>query len=254
MKSKPDLPKQAKKHIAGLFVLPVFFIYLLCIYSHTMHNILSYDELKPDCRFHSIETNEEAKDKEEKPKWHIIINLDEFLMYVFREGTLIKKYPCSGGKPETPTPTGEYMIIEKSSWGEGFGGAWLGLNVPWGKYGIHGTRFPWVIGRYHASKGCIRMLSKDAKELARMAPYGTPVTIIQEKRVFRELKSGDIGSDVLAAEQALKDLGYYEGGLDGKFGKKLFEAVVNFQKDNGIRASGVVNKKTYETLMEQQNR
>ena len=39
------------------------------------------------------------------------------------------------------------MIINKAGWGEGFGGAWMGLNVPWGTYGIHGTKSPWFVGK-----------------------------------------------------------------------------------------------------------
>ncbi|MFZ5987103.1 MAG: L,D-transpeptidase family protein [Bacillota bacterium] len=34
------------------------------------------------------------------------------------------------------------------------------LGVEWGKYGIHGTKYPWFIGKQNASHGCIRMYSK----------------------------------------------------------------------------------------------
>ena len=45
------------------------------------------------------------------------------------------------------------------NWGGGFGTRWLGLNVPWGIYGIHGTNQPWSIGT-QASAGCIRMFNR----------------------------------------------------------------------------------------------
>ena len=35
-------------------------------------------------------------------------------------------------------------------------GSWLGLNVPWGKFGIHGTLDPHSVG-WASSHGCIRM-------------------------------------------------------------------------------------------------
>lgn len=61
---------------------------------------------------------------------HIHINLDAHMLYVYKDGQLIKSYPCSGGKASTPTPLGTWRIIGKDTWGEGFGGAWMGFNVP----------------------------------------------------------------------------------------------------------------------------
>jgi hypothetical protein len=63
---------------------------------------------------------------------YIFINLDELKMYVYKDGCLLKSYPISGGKPSTPSPLGTWKIISKAEWGEGFGGGWLGFNVPWG--------------------------------------------------------------------------------------------------------------------------
>ena len=67
-----------------------------------------------------------------KKGFHIHVNLDETRMYVYKNGELLKTYPVSGGKPSTPSPTGTWRIIHKDTWGEGFGGSWLGFNVPWG--------------------------------------------------------------------------------------------------------------------------
>lgn len=50
-------------------------------------------------------------------------------------------FPISIGTELSPTPVGHYTVIEKSkSWGGGFGSRWLGLDVSWGIYGIHGDR------------------------------------------------------------------------------------------------------------------
>ena len=118
-------------------------------------NLLSYDEKHAEGKDIALYVDE--TDKEEiKPIWYIVINLDEYRLYVYKDHMLIRTYPCSGGKPETPSPTGDFKVVSKEGWGEGFGGSWLGLNVPWGKYGIHGTKYPWIIGKKHASKGCIR--------------------------------------------------------------------------------------------------
>lgn len=182
--------------------------------------------------------------------YHIHINLDNLTMYVYKGNTLIKTYPVSGGGVSTPSPLGTWKIISKDTWGEGFGGAWLGFNVPWGKYGIHGTPYPWHIGKTNSSKGCIRMLNKDVRELYRMVPHGTTVTIVYQNKPFRTMKNGDIGSDVKEVQQHLKKLGYYPGYPDGKYGRQLEKSVKKFQKDNNIWTSGKVNKTTYNKLLE----
>ena len=185
-----------------------------------------------------------------KKGYHLHINLDEHMMYVYKDGELIKTYPVSGGKSTTPSPTGNWKIISKDTWGEGFGGAWLGFNVPWGKYGIHGTVEPWSVGKSNTSKGCIRMKNKDVRELYKMIPHGTTVTIVYEGRPFRAMKSGDVGSDVREMQLALKTLGYFNGYADGKFGAILKKSVQKFQKDNKLYPSGVINKQTYNLIIE----
>lgn len=186
----------------------------------------------------------------EKVFWQIVIDLDQFSLFVYKDGALVKTYPCSGGKPATPSPTGEFTISSKDTWGEGFGGVWMGLSVPWGTYGIHGTKAPWLIGKQHPSKGCIRMLTKDAEELADMVPIGTPVRIIQKNKEYVTHFLGECGSEIYNAQVALQSLGYYSGKLDGKFGKQLQGAILKFQKDNGLKETGSLYKKTYDKILE----
>ena len=56
-------------------------------------------------------------------------------------------------------------------------GSWLGLNVPWGKFGIHGTLDPHSVG-WASSHGCIRMNNSEVAELYKIVPVGTKVTIV----------------------------------------------------------------------------
>lgn len=181
-------------------------------------------------------------------KYNIDINLDEHLMYVYKDGILFKTYPVSGGKSSTPSPIGTWKIIGKDTWGEGFGGAWMGLNIPWGKYGIHGTYSPWNLGRANSSKGCIRMKNIDVKELYKYIPYGTTVTIVQNKVVFRIMKNGHFGSDVYNVQKMLKTLGYFNGYVNGKFSSSTDVAVAKFQKNNKLYGKSVVYKNTYELM------
>jgi len=182
--------------------------------------------------------------------YHLYVNLDELLMYVYKDGELIKTYQVSGGKPSSPSPIGTWKIISKDTWGEGFGGAWLGFNVPWGMYGIHGTKENWFIGKSNATKGCIRMRNEEVRELYKIIPYNTVVTIVYDNMPFYPMRDGDVGSDVLNVERALKKLGYYKGSEDGVFGSALKKAVMKFQKDHRLYVTGVVNNSTYERIMQ----
>jgi hypothetical protein len=62
----------------------------------------------------------------------ILIDIIDNKLYIVDGEVVIKTYPIASGKSSTPSPVGEWIIVSKSSWGEGFGGKWLGLNVPWG--------------------------------------------------------------------------------------------------------------------------
>jgi hypothetical protein len=186
-----------------------------------------------------------------KKGFYIYVNLDEIMMYVYKNGELLKTYPVSGGNQDAPSPLGTWKVVTKETWGEGFGGAWMGINVPWGTYGIHGTIYPWLIGKSNSSQGCIRMKSNDAKELFKLIPYGTIVTISYRNVPFRTLKTGCIGSDVLDTQKALKKLRYYQGYPDGVFGDLLKKAVLQFQKDNRLHSTGYIDKRTYNLILQE---
>lgn len=49
-------------------------------------------------------------------------------------------------------------------------------------------------------------------------------------------------------QSALRNAGYYEGPLDNKIGAKTKTAIIQFQKDNELKADGIVGKKTWDEL------
>lgn len=49
-------------------------------------------------------------------------------------------------------------------------------------------------------------------------------------------------------QSALKSAGYDPGPVDGRIGPKTKEAVIRFQRRNGLNADGVVGKKTWALL------
>ena len=59
---------------------------------------------------------------------------------------------------------------------------------------------------------------------------------------------GSKGDQVLKVQQKLIQYGYMQGTADGVFGKKTYDAVVWFQRRNGLNVDGVVGRKTAEAL------
>jgi hypothetical protein len=182
----------------------------------------------------------------------VLIDINEKLLYVISGEDIMKKYSIASGRPDTPSPLGDFVITQKSRWGEGFGSAWLGLDVPWGTYGIHGTTNPGSIG-HSASHGCIRMRNRDIDSLYRLVRVGTPVKIIGGMygmlgNGFRKLAPGDRGADVYIVQKRLKQMGYYKGRLDGIYGKSLEKALNNFQKETHIPITNRIGTELYKKM------
>lgn len=174
-------------------------------------------------------------------------------LIVKKHGQTWKTYTVAVGNPSTPTPVGEYKVVYKGKdWGPSFGPRWLGLNVPWGIYGIHGTNKPHSIGQ-HLSHGCIRMFNRDVVELYDLIPLGTKVSIHghvlgHPSRDPRNLAEGDVGGDVQLIQSRLKNAGYFKGACNGKFRSSTTSALKRFQKDHHLPANGIVTKKVYLAL------
>lgn len=96
----------------------------------------------------------------------------------YRGDNLVKVYPVAVGKPATPTPTGQYKVVNKIlNPGGVLGTRWMGLSIPNGNYGIHGTNNPSSIGTA-ASLGCVRMHNQDVESLFPQVNIGTSVMIV----------------------------------------------------------------------------
>ena len=74
-----------------------------------------------------------------------------------------------------------------------------------------------------------------------LAYAGDPTTELvgteMPKRAFRK---GDSGDDIRPFQSMLADLGYYDGVIDGEYGRRTRKAVVKFQKDNKLKPDGIV--------------
>ena len=163
------------------------------------------------------------------------IELDRKRLTVYENGEAAAVYPIAAGAWDTPSPVGVFRVNSRfSTQLSGFGTRFLGLNVPWGKYGIHGTNAPASIGS-NASHGCIRMRVKDAEALYRLVPTGTRV--VSEGGAcgplytgLRTLKEGDRGADVQQLQRRLIQRGLLFGSADGVFGASTRQAVIAARK------------------------
>lgn len=113
----------------------------------------------------------------------LIINIYLRRLSYCRGDKTPSNYPVAVGKPSTPTPNGNYQVVNKSvNPGGVLGTRWLGLSIPNGPYGIHGTNNPSSIGQA-ISLGCIRMHNSDIETIFPEVNIGTPVTIVSSKDI-----------------------------------------------------------------------
>lgn len=169
----------------------------------------------------------------------IHVDVHQKALTLWQGDDCIRRYTVATGAWDTPTPVGVYTINSRFS-GDmcGFGTCFLGLNVPFGQYGIHGTNKPESIGT-NASHGCIRMHVKDAEELYALVPNGTKVVIEcgpygELGDTLRPLRDGDRSSAVMAVQRKLRALGYYWGWPDGIYGRATADAVARARKSLGL--------------------
>ena len=59
---------------------------------------------------------------------------------------------------------------------------------------------------------------------------------------------GSRGETVRRVQQKLRQWGYFEGSVDGVFGQETYDAVVRFQKKNGLAADGVAGTDTLNAM------
>ncbi len=216
-----------------------FFLFSVCFATNTA---FAYAGLNPDVDPATVP---------ERVK--IIIDMDRLTLTLFDGTEPLRQYPVAMGKYETPTPVGNWEIISKDiKPAEMLGTRWMGLDIPYGMYGIHGTYATHSIGSF-ASHGCIRMFNNDVEEVFPMVENGTPVIIVGTPfgapgTPPAVLKMGDKGPDVLEVQKVLKRLGYLKWNPDGFWGRGTEKAVKKLREENGMKGLVVVDDAVYKLL------
>ncbi len=62
------------------------------------------------------------------------------------------------------------------------------------------------------------------------------------------LTVGSRGETVKTAQNSLKQQGFYTASVNGVFDNKTRAAVIKFQKSKGLRADGIIGRRTLEAL------
>ena len=118
----------------------------------------------------------------------IVVSIPDRRLAVVENGRVVLKFRVSVGAPASPSPAGEFRVINRvanpvyyhpgevipAGPDNPVGPRWIGLNIK--GYGIHGTNEPRLIGR-DVSHGCIRLRNRDVKRLFARVRVGDVVEL-----------------------------------------------------------------------------
>ncbi len=118
----------------------------------------------------------------------VVVSIPDRKLALVENGRVVKVYPVAVGAAVSPSPTGQFTIVNRlvkpTYYHTGtviepgpknpLGTRWIGLSQK--GYGIHGTNAPRSIGKA-ASHGCIRMAKADLEELFEQVQVGDEVEI-----------------------------------------------------------------------------
>lgn len=65
---------------------------------------------------------------------------------------------------------------------------------------------------------------------------------------YEELAKGSKGDAVVELQERLNELGYSVGTADGDFGNKTYNAIVSYQTDRGLDATGIATVELQELM------
>ncbi|HET9837652.1 MAG TPA: L,D-transpeptidase [Candidatus Angelobacter sp.] len=126
------------------------------------------------------------------PERRIIISIADRKLALLENGQVVKTYPIAVGSRHTPSPDGEFVVINRAQdpvyrhrdkeippgKDNPLGTRWMGLSLK--GYGIHGTNVQSSVGKA-ASHGCFRMRKQDVEELYALVQVGDTVTVRRER-------------------------------------------------------------------------
>jgi lipoprotein-anchoring transpeptidase ErfK/SrfK len=147
----------------------------------------------------------------------IVISIPDRQLAILENGEVLKIYAIAVGSSITPSPDGDFVIINRAkdpTYRHGdveidpgkdnpLGSRWMGLSMR--GYGIHGTNVQSSVGKA-VSHGCFRMRRHDVEELYSIVQVGDTVTVRRERdaaiaKVFVDPIAVPVSNNALVAEQ-----------------------------------------------------
>jgi lipoprotein-anchoring transpeptidase ErfK/SrfK len=125
----------------------------------------------------------------EEVQYELVVDVAARTLTLLDGGETVLRADAAVGRPDLPTPTGEFYLTDKLATGDdgAYGPFALGLSAHSevltefaggdGQVGIHGTNDPSSIGQ-PVSHGCVRVANDVITRLADLLPLGTPVTVV----------------------------------------------------------------------------
>jgi lipoprotein-anchoring transpeptidase ErfK/SrfK len=116
----------------------------------------------------------------------IVVNRGQRFIEVYRGDRRLLHAKVAVGAPGRETPLGEFYVTARFVPDDPFLGVFAletsaySRLTEWpggGVVGIHGTSKPWLLGQA-VSHGCVRVSNATALALKRLAPVGTPISIV----------------------------------------------------------------------------
>ena len=156
----------------------------------------------------------------------------------------------SASSPTTPAPAGP--VVQYGARGAAVKRIQqlliaVGLPMAGGADGIFGGHTRWAVRTFQQSHGLRVTGVVDAATDAALvaAAGGTPSPTPPPTSGYVGLRLGSIGPAVKAVQQAIMATGLYlRGGADGVFGRGTYNALVIYQRTNGLSSTGVVDEAT----------
>lgn len=122
----------------------------------------------------------------------IVISIAFRRLALVEDGKVVKTYPIAVGTRRTPSPEGEFVVVNHAKEptyrhngkeilpgrDNPLGTRWMGLSLR--GYGIHGTNVPATVGKA-ASHGCFRMKKQDVEDLYSRVRVGDTVIIRRQR-------------------------------------------------------------------------
>jgi len=168
------------------------------------------DEVAAEQQIAQLAAQKPAKKQNPHPR-QIVVSISDRKLAVMEAGQVLKIYPIAVGARTTPSPEGDFVIINHAKdpayshngkviepgKNNPLGSRWMGLSQK--GYGIHGTNVQSSVGKA-ASHGCFRMRKQDVEELYSMVQVGDTVTVRRQRDtiIAQVFAAPDAASDIKA--------------------------------------------------------